>query len=71
MTGVQTCALPIYIDSFADSDFTWEKFEDAYQNELANDLGNLIQRLATLANVLLSFAILPRHPIKDHKGSSR
>ncbi len=37
-----------HIDSFADSDFTWEKFEQAYNNELANDLGNLVQRLATL-----------------------
>jgi len=39
-----------HIDTFADSDFTWEKFEDAYNNELANDLGNLVQRLATLAH---------------------
>ena len=38
-----------HIDTFADSDFTWTKFEDAYNNELANDLGNLVQRLATLA----------------------
>jgi methionyl-tRNA synthetase len=37
-----------HIDTFADSDFTWDKFEDAYNNELANDLGNLVQRLATL-----------------------
>ena len=37
-----------HIDTFADSDFTWEKFEDAYNHELANDLGNLVQRLATL-----------------------
>ncbi len=37
-----------HIDTFADSDFTWEKFENAYNNELANDLGNLVQRLATL-----------------------
>ncbi len=37
-----------HIDSFADSDFTDEKFENAYNNELANDLGNLVQRLATL-----------------------
>lgn len=37
-----------HIDTFADSDFTWEKFESAYNNELANDLGNLVQRLATL-----------------------
>lgn len=37
-----------HIDTFADSDFTWQKFDDAYNNELANDLGNLVQRLATL-----------------------
>lgn len=37
-----------HIDSFADSDFTTEKYENAYNNELANDLGNLVQRLATL-----------------------
>ena len=45
-----------HIDTFADSDFTWEKFENAYNNELANDLGNLVQRLATLArknNIML------------------
>lgn len=30
-----------------DVDFTWEKYEASY-NELANDLGNLVQRLATL-----------------------
>ena len=39
-----------HIDTFEDSDFTWEKFKNAYNNELANDLGNLVQRLATLAN---------------------
>ncbi|MBQ2659990.1 methionine--tRNA ligase [Candidatus Saccharibacteria bacterium] len=37
-----------HVDNFVDSDFTWEKFESAYNNELANDLGNLVQRLATL-----------------------
>ena len=37
-----------HIDTFADSDFTWQKFDDAYNNELANDLGNLVQRLAAL-----------------------
>ena len=39
-----------HIDTFNDSDFTWAKFEDSYNNELANDLGNLVQRLATLAS---------------------
>lgn len=37
-----------HIDTFTDSDFTWEKFTSAYNNELANDYGNLVQRLATL-----------------------
>ncbi len=37
-----------HVDTFLDSDFTWEKFEESYNNELANDLGNLVQRLATL-----------------------
>ncbi|MBQ2638327.1 methionine--tRNA ligase [Candidatus Saccharibacteria bacterium] len=39
-----------HIDTFADSDFTWDKFDAAYSGELANDLGNLVQRLAVLAN---------------------
>ncbi len=39
-----------HIDTFADSDFTWEKYDAAYSTELANDLGNLISRLATLCS---------------------
>ncbi len=39
-----------HIDGFIDSDFTWEKYDEAYNNELANDLGNLVQRLATLCS---------------------
>ncbi|MBR1801639.1 methionine--tRNA ligase [Candidatus Saccharibacteria bacterium] len=39
-----------HIDTFADSDFTWEKYESAYNNELANDYGNLVQRLSNLCN---------------------
>ena len=37
-----------HVDTFLDSDFTWEKFEEAYRNELANDYGNLVQRLSVL-----------------------
>lgn len=37
-----------HIDTFNDSDFSDEKFEGAYNNELANDYGNLVQRLAAL-----------------------
>lgn len=38
-----------HIDTFTDSSFTWQQYDEAYNNELANDLGNLVQRLATLA----------------------
>ncbi len=31
-----------------DGDFTWEKFENAYNTELGNDLGNLVQRVASM-----------------------
>ena len=35
-----------HIPTLDDGDFTWEKFEGAYNGELGNDLGNLIQRVA-------------------------
>ena len=37
-----------HADTFLDHDFTWEQYGNAYNNELANDLGNLVQRVATL-----------------------
>ncbi len=36
------------IPSGSDGDFSWTKFKDRYNGELANGLGNLIQRVATL-----------------------
>jgi methionyl-tRNA synthetase len=35
-----------HIPTLGDGDFTWEKFENAYNTELANDLGNLVSRVA-------------------------
>lgn len=37
-----------HIPTQDDGDFTWERFEDTYNNELGNDLGNLIQRVANM-----------------------
>lgn len=37
-----------HIPTQDDGDFTWEKFETAYNTELANDLGNLVSRVANM-----------------------
>ena len=33
-----------HVPTLTDGDFTWERFETAYNTELSNDLGNLVQR---------------------------
>jgi methionyl-tRNA synthetase len=37
-----------HIPSYNDGDFTWETFDDTYNNELANELGNAVQRTASM-----------------------
>ncbi|RYX78586.1 methionine--tRNA ligase [bacterium] len=37
-----------HIPTQDDGDFTWEKFETAYNTELGNDLGNVVQRVASM-----------------------
>lgn len=37
-----------HIPTLDDGDFTWERFEASYNGELGNDLGNLIQRVASM-----------------------
>jgi len=39
-----------HIPTLDDGDFTWERFENAYNNELGNELGNLVQRVASMIN---------------------
>lgn len=37
-----------HIPTLDDGDFTWERFENAYNTELANDLGNLVARVSNM-----------------------
>lgn len=37
-----------HVPTLDDGDFTWEKMETAYNTELGNDLGNLVQRVAAM-----------------------
>jgi len=37
-----------HVPSYGDGDFTWGAFEAAYNNELANELGNAVQRTAAM-----------------------
>ena len=37
-----------HVPSYEDGDFNWETFEAAYNNELANELGNAVQRTAAM-----------------------
>lgn len=39
-----------HVPSYGDGDFTWEKVENAYNGELGNELGNLVQRVASMVN---------------------
>lgn len=37
-----------HMPSYDDGDFTWERFEAAYNNELANELGNAVSRTVAM-----------------------
>jgi methionyl-tRNA synthetase len=37
-----------HVPSYEDGDFSWERLEAAYNNELANELGNALQRTAVM-----------------------
>lgn len=39
-----------HIPTHDDGDFTWEKFETAYNHELGNELGNVVQRVSAMIN---------------------
>lgn len=37
-----------HVPSYDDGDFSWKKLDDAYNNELANELGNAVQRTVAM-----------------------
>jgi methionyl-tRNA synthetase len=37
-----------HVSSYEDGDFSWERLHNAYNNELANELGNAVQRTAAM-----------------------
>lgn len=37
-----------HVPAYEDGDFSWDRFEAAYNNELANELGNALQRTAAM-----------------------
>lgn len=39
-----------HVPSHDDGDFTWERLEAVYNGELANELGNVVQRVASMVN---------------------
>jgi methionyl-tRNA synthetase len=43
----------------SDGDFTWERFEDRYNVDLANNLGNLVSRVAAMADKYRQGRLLP------------
>lgn len=54
-----------HIPTQDDGDFTWEKFENAYNNELGNDLGNLVSRVASMISRYQS-GVIGDAPQGDH-----
>ena len=42
-----------------DGDFSWERFENRYNADLANNLGNLVQRIASMAEKYLDGKLPP------------
>jgi methionyl-tRNA synthetase len=42
-----------------DGDFTWERYQERYNVDLANNLGNLVSRLATMAEKFRALRLAP------------
>jgi len=58
-----------HVPSYEDGDFSWQKFNDAYNNELANELGNLVQRSISMIIKYLDGEVL-NIPPPEHDMSA-
>lgn len=60
-----------HVSTQDDGDFTWEKFENAYNNELGNELGNLVQRVASMINRyqggVIGDILQPEHDVRHYQ----
>lgn len=64
-----------HIPSYSDGDFSWSRIEEVYNNELANELGNAVQRTVVLAQKNLNGIIgdIPpaQHDIAQYERALR
>lgn len=54
-----------HIPSYNDGDFSWKTFEATYNNELANELGNAVQRTSAMIKRYLS-GVIGKIPPAEH-----
>jgi len=54
------------IHPFNDSDFTIQLFEEAYNSDLANGLGNLTSRIITMCQKFTGGVVPPKIELKNH-----
>lgn len=54
-----------HIPSYGDGDFTWQRFEEVYNNELANELGNAVSRTAAMI-IKYQEGIIGDIPVSEH-----
>ncbi|MEO5949891.1 MAG: class I tRNA ligase family protein [Candidatus Saccharimonadales bacterium] len=58
-----------HIPTQDDGDFTWEKLETAYNTELGNDLGNLVQRVSSMI-VRYQSGVIGDAPQNEHDNKT-
>jgi methionyl-tRNA synthetase len=54
-----------HVPSYDDGDFTWDRFDSVYHGELANDLGNSVQRIASMVNRYQQ-GVIGEYPTPEH-----